>query len=353
MDPVTRRRTPAAGGDVALVGTYAPAGDPGIVAVATDGDRLAGIGELAGIENPSFVLPHSDGTYAYAVSEIEDGVVHALRVDRDGGAVVLTDLGGRASGGDHPCHLAIDASGRWLAAANYGTGTVALFPIRGDGTLDAATAVVRHEGSGPRHDRQEGPHAHSSAFTPGGRHLLVADLGIDRVVVYRVDCGSLNRIGELGSASGAGPRHLAFHPDGRHVFVVNELDSTLTACRWEAGSLRHLQTTSTLPAETPGNLAAEVRIAAGGSRVLVSNRGADSIAVFGFDEGAGLEPIASHPCGGSWPRSFALTPDDRRVLVAAQLSDRILLLPALGETADPGVPLAVLGLSQPSSVAFV
>jgi 6-phosphogluconolactonase len=240
-----------------------------------------------------------------------------------------------------------------VAAANYGSGSVALFPVRPDGALGEASWVARHEGSGPHGDRQEGPHAHSSVFTPDGRHLLVADLGIDRMVVYELDGGSLSRRGEMASAPGAGPRHMVFHPDGRHLFVVNELDSTLAVYAWEAGSLRHLQTTTTLFSDAPGNLAAELRVAAGGDRVYVSNRGHDSIAVFSFDGVSGLAPVAIRPCGGSWPRSFALTPDGRNLVVAARRSDRIVLLPLQGAPAGPGAPVAALGLPQPSSVSFV
>jgi 6-phosphogluconolactonase len=263
-------------------------------------------------------------------------------------------LGHRPSGGDHPCHLGIDRSGRWLAVANYGTGSASVFPIGTDGALGAATATVRHSGRGHHPGRQAGPHAHAAVFSADGRLLMVADLGVDRVVVYGFDDrdGTLVRVADLVCAPGAGPRHLALHPDGTHVFVVNELDSTLSvyAVDGPSGEVQPSHTVSTLPEPHPGNLAAGVHLSPDGTHVYVSNRGHDSIATFAWEPGTGLQRSTVRPSGGRTPRSFALTPDGRHLVVANQGSDALTVLPVLPGGGDVGAAVARIGVTAPTCV---
>jgi 6-phosphogluconolactonase len=340
-----------------FVGGY---GDPGIHAFALDEatGALHLLGTHSGVVNPSFVLPHPDGHHLYAVSETGldgDGVtggVHALRIERSGGRVNLVPLGERSSEGDHPCHLELHRSGRWLAVSNYTTGSVVVFPVEPDGGLGERTALVQHEGSGPNRGRQEGPHAHSSLFSADGRFLVVADLGIDRLIVYRFDdrTGTLTRFGDTATASGAGPRHMAFTSDGAHVLVVGELDNTLSAYAWHDGVLRHLSTIEVLPADAPETTSADLHVA--GRHAYVSNRGHDSIAVATFEPTDGLRLEAIRPCGGAWPRGFGITPGGRHVLVANRHSDEVVLVPIERDGADLGVPVARGSVPQPSCVAF-
>src|SRR5579883_463958 len=167
------------------LGSYAAAQQPGVYAFTLHAEtgELSAQGSFAGITNPSFLTTSPHGEYIYAVSETcmqQDGVpgsVWALRYARE--PWTLEPLNQQASGGDLPCHLAIDATGRWLLVSNYGSGTVSVLPIQEDGALGALTDCVQHEGRGPRADRQEGPHAHSATFTPDQRSVIVADLGID------------------------------------------------------------------------------------------------------------------------------------------------------------------------------
>lgn len=345
-----------------LVGSYASPEETGLYAFALNG----GINPQAawtGLRNPSFVAVHPRGPYVYVVSETglaNDGVagtVHAFRIDRPGGMWNLSALNHQPSSGDHPCHLAMDRDGRWLAASNYGSGSVSVLPIRPDGSLADATAVVHHSGDGPNRERQEGPHTHASVFSPDGRSLIVADLGIDQLIVYEFDpgTGSLTPRLTVEAAPGAGPRHLAFHPDGVHLFVVNELDSTLVLLRWE-GSDRQLhrrQTVSTLSGDTRHNTAADIHVSPSGRHVYVSNRGHDSLAVYEFDEVRGLTLTAVRPCGGTVPRGFGLVPDGGEVIVANQGSGELVVLPLIDGGADVGDPLARMPVRQASCVAFL
>jgi 6-phosphogluconolactonase len=283
--------------------------------------------------------------------------VQAYRIDREQGRFGLAQLNQRSTRGDHPCHLSIDAGGHWLAVSNYGSGDVAVFPIEADGRLGEMTASARHSGSGPRADRQEGPHAHSSLFTADGRFLLVADLGIDQIVMYGFNPadGSLVRHFDMAAASpGAGPRHMAFHPDGDHLMVVNELDSSVTLYRCDVreGSLRELQTLSTIPPQVSGNTAADIVVSPWGTRVYVSNRGHNSVAVFAFDAQHGLKRTAVRSCGGVWPRGLGLVPGGRHLVAANRHSDEIVVLPLQANGSDVGEPVTGVTVAQPSCVVF-
>jgi len=348
-----------------LVGSYAPADEPGISAFAVDDSApaLQLDWSVGGIWNPSYLAVHPAREHLFAVSETglrSDGApggVHAYRIEREEGLFGLVPLNQRSSGGDHPCHLSIDAGGSWLAVSNYGSGDVAVFPIEPDGGLGEMAAAVRHAGSGPRADRQEGPHAHSAIFAADGRFLLVADLGIDQIVIYGFDAGdgSLVRHGGVATAPGAGPRHMAFHPDGNHLMVVNELDSSVTLYRYDAGagSLSELQTLSTVPTRVGANTAADIQVSRLGTHAYVSNRGHNSVAVFAFDPEQGLNRTAVRSSGGEWPRGLGLAPGGRHLVAANRRSNDVVVLPLLAGGSDIGEPVARAGVLQPSCVAFV
>jgi 6-phosphogluconolactonase len=238
------------------VGTYSrpPQGNgEGIYGYRFDPDTgsLEHVHTTSGVVNPSFLALDREGRCLYAVNEGERGQVTAFQRDPDTGA--LSQINSQVSEGDGPCYVSVSFSGRYVLVANYGSGSVAALPVRDDGGLHPASSAVQHHGSSANPERQEGPHAHMIAPTPDNRFVLAVDLGIDRVVGYRLDDanGSLAAVGESAGAHaepGAGPRHFAFTPDGRYVFVINELASTLTAYAYDGdtGALEPLQTESTL-----------------------------------------------------------------------------------------------------------
>jgi 6-phosphogluconolactonase len=342
-----------------LAGGYAAADQPGIHAFGFDAasGALSPRGTFAGIVNPSFFVAHPSGRWLYAVSETSQqdgagGAVWALRAEREPWA--LHPLNQRASGGDHPCHLALDAAGRWLLVSNYSSGTVGVLPVLADGSLGEMTDLAQHRGSGSNPQRQEGPHAHSAAFTPDQRFAIVADLGLDRLFVYAFDpsAGKLNAHAHADARPGAGPRHLAFHPSGALLYVANELDSTVSVYDYDAssGALHERQALETLPAGAPENSVADIHIAPDGSRLYVSNRGHDSIAVFDVAADGRLERRAVRPCGGRWPRNFALAPGGEFILVANQYSDEVAALPLLDGEQAIGEPVARVAVGGASCV---
>ena len=322
------------------VGTYTtPSRREGVYLVRMNrqSGKLRRVGAVDAGEKPSFLAIHPNGRVLYAVNEVEkyngkaSGAVSTLAVARDTGA--LTRRNEQPSEGAAPCFVSVDRSGRVVLIANYTGGSVALLPIKADGSLAPPASVVHHTGTGPNTERQDAPHAHCIITDPSNRFVLSADLGADRVFVYRLDLdGKALRHVEGADGvmrPGAGPRHLAFHTTLPLVFVTNELDSTVATLRFdpESGKLSSLDVHSTLPSGWTGtNYPADIHVAPSGRTVYVSNRGHNSIAVFSVAPATGalaLEQVVS--TGGDWPRNFSLDPTGRWLLVANQQSDSVVV----------------------------
>ena len=319
------------------VGTYTRGSSKGIYAYRFDGatGKTSPIGLVTETENPSWLAIHPNQRFLYAVNEISQyqgqpsGSISAFAVDPGTHALKLLDR--VASRGTGPCHVAIDKTGKWLFAANYGSGSVAAFPIRQDGSLGEASAFFQHSGSSVNKQRQSGPHAHVVALSPDNRFALVADLGLDRIFSYRIDAskGGLapNDPPFVKIEPGSGPRHIAFRPDAQFVYSVNEMLSTITAFRYDAsrGSLTEFQTASTLREGSNGsNTTAEIVVHPRAPFLYASNRGDDSIAIFRVDPGRGtLTFVDRTPTQGKTPRNFAIDPSGTFLLAANQDSGTI------------------------------
>jgi len=326
-------------GDLLYVGTYTEGTQSeGIYLVRMDrrSGQLRRVGSVDAGANPSFLAIHPNGRVLYAVNELEKykgratGAVSAFAIARESGA--LTRLNEQPSEGGAPCYVSLDRSARVVLVANYVGGSIAVLPVGANGALEPAAQVVQHTGTGPNGERQAAPHAHCILADPSNRFVLAADLGADRVFVYRLDLdGRLRHVegGDLGLRPGAGPRHIAFHPTLPLVFVANELDSTVATLRFdvERGALSPLDVTSTVPAGWTGtNYPADIHVASNGRTVYVSNRGHNSIAVFSVAESTGalaLEQVVSTE--GDWPRNFTIDPSGRWLLVANQRSDSVVV----------------------------
>ena len=322
------------------VGTYTEAGrTEGIHLIRMNqrSGELRRVGAVDAGPNPSYLAIHPNGRVLYAVNEVEtrngnpSGAVSTFAIASSTGA--LTRRNEQLSEGGAPCYVSVDRSGRLAFVANYVGGSVAVLPIQADGSLESATHMVQHVGSGPNAERQSAAHAHCIVADPSNRFALVADLGVDRVFVYSLnfDGQSLHHMegGDAAMRAGAGPRHLAFHPMLPLVFVANELDSTVATLRFDAerGALSLLHAESTVPAGWTGtNYPADIHVAPSGRTLYVSNRGHNSLAVFSIAESTGtlsLEQTIS--TDGDWPRNFSLDPTGRWLLVANQRSDSVVV----------------------------
>jgi 6-phosphogluconolactonase len=349
------------------VGTYTAPGSKGIYAWRFDAHAgtFSDLGLAATVDNPSFLEPHPNGRFLYSVSETDNfqgqksGSVNAFTIDQSTGKLTL--LNQVSSGGAWPCHLALDRTGTRVLVANYGAGSVTVLPVRQDGSLEEASSFVQHAGSSVNPRRQEAPHAHSVNPSPDNRFILAADLGLDKVLVYRFDTvkASLvpNKPAFAALAPGAGPRHLAFSPSGSFVYVINELNSSVTVFAYEkeSGALTELQTVSTLPDEFEGeNSTAEVRVHPSGKFLYGSNRGHNSIAVFTVDPASGKISSRGHVAtGGSTPRNFNIDPTGKYLLAANQKSNDVVVFtidPGTGQLHPTGQQLSV---SSPVCVRFL
>ncbi len=348
---------------VVFVGGYAAPNQPGIRAFAFDeaSGALTLLGAFTGIANPSFLVVHPNRRWLYAVSETsqqQDGApgrVWAFHFERE--PLTISPINQQPSGGDWPCHLQLDATGRWLFVANYGTGSASVLPILDNGSLGETAELVQHHGKGVNPQRQEGPHVHSVTLTPDNGFAIVADLGIDQLVIYKFDAasGRLKVHGQMRARPGAGPRHAAFHPNGRMVYVANELDNTVSVCDYnpENGALREVQTLNTLPPDAPENTVADLHLSSTARRLYISNRGHNSLAVYDVNPDGRLTRLAILSCGGNWPRNFALAPGDRFVLVANQYSGEVAVLPLRVGSEELGAPVTRIAAPQASCVQFV
>lgn len=288
-------------------------------------------------DNPSFLAVHPTRDLLFAVNEVNDfgndgaGAVSAYRIDRATGQLTLINQ--QSAGGSVTCHAVVDGTGKFVLVANYMGGNVAVLPINEDGSLGQLTCLINHIGSGPNKQRQEQPHAHSINLSSSNRIAYAADLGTDRVMIYRFDEENGLLAPSAADAAavppGGGPRHFSMHPSGRFAYTNNELTCEAVAFQVDSktGGLSRIQTISTLPADFDGRRStAECLVHPNGRFLYVSNRGHDSIACYSIDQASGmLSLIEIEKTGGREPRNFFIEPTGRWLLAENQNSDTIIV----------------------------
>jgi 6-phosphogluconolactonase len=285
------------------------------------------LGELV---NPSFLALNKAGDRLYAVhGDCED--ITSFKVEKQTGTISF--LNRQSTHGKNPVHLALDQTERFIVVSNHITSSLAVLPIESDGTLGELTQLVKLEGEpGPHRKEQPFAKPHFNPFDPSGQFVVVPDKGIDKIFSFRFKDGKLHpaEIPEMVARESSGPRHIAFHPAGLWAYVINELDSTVSACVFDAstGALQPFQIVSALSDSFTGNSrGSEIEVHPEGHTLYASNRGEDSIAVLQIDKQTGrLSLIQSMPCGGKTPRFFALTPCGRFMYVLNEDSDSIVTL---------------------------
>ena len=315
------------------IGTYTNGDSKGIYSCTLnmqDGS-LTNLKLAAESVNPSFLAIHPNRRYLYAVNEVSDfqgktnnGGVSAFAINQKTGKLSL--LNQQSTGGASPCHLIVDAAGKNVLVANYHGGSIAAFSIQKDGSLSKATSFIQHAGSSVISPRQDEPHAHSINLDAANRFAFVADLGLDKVLVYRFnsDRGTLvpNEPTGVSVPPGGGPRHFAFHPNGKTAYVINEIKSTVTAFEYnkQRGVLKPFQTLSTLPAGFDGRTStADVQVHPSGKFLYGSNRGHDSITIYTIDNKSGrLTYVENQKLLGQTPRNFAMDPAGRFLFAECQ-----------------------------------
>ena len=285
---------------------------------------------------PTYLALDAAHRTLYAVSETGTfrgqagtGGVSAFSVDPKNGALTL--LGQQPSTGGSPCYVSLDRTGKDVLVANYTGGNVALLPIGAGGQLAPASSTDQHQPPLGPHKNQDHAHAHCIIPDPANRYAFAVDLGTDKVTGYRLDAAAGRLTPQPTPAftakPGAGPRHLVFHPNGRWAYLENELNSTVTALTYDAqaGAFQEIETQTTLPKGFVGeNSGADVHVSPDGRFLYTSNRGDNSLAVFGIDPASGRLALLEHvSTQGQTPRNFALDPSGRLLLVANQNSDNV------------------------------
>lgn len=324
----------------AYVGTYTGKKSQGIYTFTfNSATGEVGKPELA-VEttNPSFLAIHPSGKSLYAVGEVaavdgkKGGGVSAFAIQPDGKLKLLSQASTVGSG---PCHISVDKSGKVALAANYGGGSVVALPLKADGSVGSHTGFVQHEGKGNT-KRQSQPNAHSVNVSPDNRFAFVADLGLDKVLIYKLDAakGTLtpNEPAFGAVPPGSGPRHFTFHPSGKFAYVINEITLSMTAFSYDAakGALTEIHTVSTLPAADgpgpkPGWSTAEVVAHPSGKFLYGSNRGHDTIAVFSVAADGKITLVQNAAAEVKTPRNFNLDPTGKWLFTEGQGSDTIAL----------------------------
>ncbi len=336
------------GREIIYVGTYSGEESRGLYTFAFD--RSSGsMTQLQAIdewESPNFQTLHPNGEYLYSVAsetftdETEEGTVVAYRIDRETGT--LTQISARSSEGAGPAHVSVDPKGRFAYVSNYGAGNLSVYRINDDGTLSEAVYVVDHEGSSVNERRQSAPHVHSAVPSADGRFLYVSDLGIDKVMIYRVN----GETGELELAEqpfvenmpGSGPRHFTIHPNNDFAYALEEMSSTIAAFEVDSstGAMTQMQRISMLPEEFDGdNAAADLHVSPDGRFLYASNRGHNSLVIYRIDQHSGELTVVDHvSTEGPHPRNFMIDSKGEFVLVANRDESEVVIFRRDRQTGD-------------------
>jgi len=357
------------GQSIVYVGTFRRESSKGIYAwrLDTNSGRMDPLGLVADAMRPLFIALHPNRRFLYAVSRPTAvdrqnvGVVLAYAIDTK--TAGLTMLNSFPTRGIDPAYVAVDRAGRNLLVANFGSnkgdGCVTVFPIKKDGSLAEASDFIQYSGVGVHPQRQQGPHSHAINVSPDNRFVFVADLGLDKIFVYHFDAeqGKL-RPNDPASATlkpGAGPRQFVFHPSGKFFYVVNEIQSTVTTFTYATGSLKEVQTVSTLRQGFTGNsTAATVQVHPSGRFLYASNRGADDIAVYSIDPNTGtLTLVEFVSTQGKTPGNFGIDPSGSWLIVANQSSDSLALFRIDSQTGKLLTTDQIFQIGAPSCVRFL
>lgn len=319
----------------AVAPVYFGTGGPGAKGIYratfnTDTGKLTPAELAVEVGSPGFLALHPAGDKLYAVANFPGGPgAIGYRIGQGG---ALEPINSAPTGDGGGAHIAVHPSGKFLLTAQYGGGSTALFPLDAEGRLGTAQLIKHEGGSGVVKPVQTKPHAHWVGFSPDGRFALVPDLGLDGIVIYRInlEAPALEKHGFAASVPGGGPRHMRFSPDGKFIYLLNELALSVTTFAWDAaaGTAKQLATVPALSAEAKAkeamNAAAEILVHPSGQFVYSSNRGHDTVTVYRADPAtSALTVIQVQPVRGAFPRNINLSPDAGWLLAAGADSNTV------------------------------
>ena len=324
-------------------GEIVPGRGEGIGLFTMDGEtgEMARLAMMPCNPNPSYLTLSKDGNYLYSVNELKEyhgipgSLVSAYRLNKEAGTMEF--LGSQFTCGMDACYVQLWQDEKWLLTANYSGGSIAVFPVLDDGSLGHASCVLRHAGHGTHPDRQAGPHPHQILPAPDGCHVYVPDLGLDKLVCYRMDTENgwlvKDHWQDIAGIPGQGVRHGVFDSTGTRLYVMTEMAAQVNVYRYDpqSGEALLMQTCDTVEHEG-WLLGAAVRLHASGKWLYVSVRGANQLVVFRVEEDGILTKLQTISSGGQIPRDFILTPDGRFLLAANQDSDNVCVFAVDADT---------------------
>ncbi len=346
-----------------FISAFASGDKAGIHAFGFDSEKgtLKPLKRTTGVQSPFFIALSPDRRFLYSIDEFggKDNFVAAFAIEGRGGD--LRALNRQNSRGKAACYVEVDPTGKSVLVANYSSGSVASFPVKADGSLVEAASFVQHSGSSADPERQKGPNAHSIVVSLDNRFALAADLGIDKILIYRLDAVAAKLTPNeaqpfIKQKPGSGPRHITFHPNGRRVYVINELANTVTFFDYAAdtGTLTERQTISTLPADFTGkSYTADLKITPDGKLLYGTNRGHDSIASYRIADDGKLTLISIDPSLGKGPQNLLITPDGHWLLCANMPGNSVVVFQidsASGKIKATGDPVS---MPMPSCIRWV
>ncbi|MFS0880099.1 lactonase family protein [Metabacillus niabensis] len=339
------------------IGTYTKGDSKGIYSFTldTEAKQISNVKAVAELNNPTYVNISNDNKVLYAVvKEGDKGGVASYAINNQTGE--LTELSRQVTEGASPCHVSVDKNNQQVVTANYHRGTVEAYLVNEDGTLNRSTSIMQHEGQGP-HERQEKPHTHFSGFTPDEKFVVAVDLGIDKVITYKIDNGALTEAHTLLVKAGSGPRHITFHPNGKYAYVMTELSNEVIALSYnaETGIFTELQYIAAIPEDfTDNSQGSAIHISSDGRFVYAGNRGHNSIAVFRVNEETGeLALVEYTSTEGNWPRDFAFDPTESFIVASNEESGNLVLYARDKETGRLSVIQSDVAVPYPVCVKFL
>ena len=320
-----------------LVGTYTGTGSKGIYVYNFNAEtgRAKWVSNTDSvITNPSYLTLSANGKFVYAVNETNGsnpGKVSAFSFNKSKGTLSL--LNTELSGGDDPCYVATSRDGKWIAVANYTGGSVSVFPVNKDGSLQHFSQLMQDSGNSINKERQEKAHVHESVFSPDNKFLFTPDLGLDKVMIYNFNTNLKKPLSPANSpfvktTAGSGPRHITFHPNGRFAYLISELSGTVTVYNYNNGKLVEIQQVPAHAAGYKGVIgSAEVVVSPDGNFLYASNRGDENnIAIFSINSSTGkLKAVGYQSIFGKAPRNFIIDPLGNFLLVANQNTDNVVV----------------------------
>ena len=315
-----------------LIGTYTTAPTDGIEVYRYNSKTgKFQFANRTAIQNPSYLALSPDQKHLYTVSEAGNpngGNVASFSFNDDSG--VLTKINSQPSSGNHPCYVSVHKNGKWVAAGNYSTGNLVYYPAAKDGSLGTAT-MIQHKGGSVVKGRQEGPHLHATVFSPDYKYLMTPDLGLDKVMIYKLNSdGSIikENPGFVDLKPGAGPRHLDFHPKKKYAYLMEEMSGNVTALSYKKGKLSVIQPINAHPADFKGTVgSADIHVSPDGKFVYCSNRGeSNTIGIFKVNASNGSLTLVGHQSTmGKTPRNFSIVPTGNYLLVANQNTNDVVI----------------------------